>query len=142
MFAFEQVGGAEQSLDMAKTMPLKGMPFGRQIGSYQFIKHKLADMYISLTLARSNCYYGAWALSSDSPELKLAAATSRVSATKASTLCKRKYTNTWRKWLYLGIRLSFVLQKVKSTLSEHWFRTELERKTCFSNGKMNTLENK
>ena len=56
--------------------------FGRPIGSYQAIKHKLADMYIALTLAKSNCYYGAWALSSESSELPLAAATSRVSANK------------------------------------------------------------
>ena len=52
---FEQVGGAEQSLDMAKNYALERYALGRQIGSYQAIKHKLADMYISLTLARSNC---------------------------------------------------------------------------------------
>ena len=93
-------------------------------------------MYISLTLARSNCYYGAWALSSDSPELKLAAATSRVSATKAFQLCAKENIQTHGgngfTWEY---DCPFVLQKVKSTLGEHWLRTELERKTCFSNGK-------
>ena len=36
-----------------------------------------------LELARANAYYGAWALSSDAPDLPLAAATARVSATDA-----------------------------------------------------------
>lgn len=47
------------------------------------MKHKMADMYIKNVLARSNSYYGAWALSTDAPELALAASTSRVSATEA-----------------------------------------------------------
>ena len=72
------------------------MRFGRQIGSFQAIKHKLADMYIALTLAKSNCYYAAWALSTNSADLPSASATARVSATKAYQLCsKRKYSNSW-----------------------------------------------
>ena len=58
--------------------------FGRAIASYQAIKHKLANMYVKNTLARSNCYYGAWALNTDSAELPLAAATARVGAIKAA----------------------------------------------------------
>ena len=80
LFAFEQVGGSQAALDMAKAYSMERFAFGRQIGSYQAIKHKLADMYIAVTLAKSNCYYGAWALSSESAELPLAAATARVSA--------------------------------------------------------------
>ena len=63
--------------------------FGRPIGSLQAIKHMLADMYVSATLARSNCYYAAWALSTDAAELPLAAATARVSATQAYQHCAR-----------------------------------------------------
>ena len=51
-------------------------------------------MYISLTLAKSNCYYGAWALSSESAELPLASATARVSATKAFQLCSKENIQT------------------------------------------------
>ena len=43
--------------------------FGRPIASFQAIKHRLADLYVEIELARSNAYYGAWALSNDSPEL-------------------------------------------------------------------------
>ena len=94
LFAFEQVGGSQAALDMAKAYSLERFAFGRQIGSYQAIKHKLADMYIAVTLAKSNCYYGAWALSSESAELSLAAATARVSATKAFQLCSKENIQT------------------------------------------------
>ena len=83
LVAFEQVGGAEAALNMAKEYALDRYAFGRQIGSYQAIKHKLADMYVKLELARSNCYYGAMALSSDAGDLEIAAATARIAATEA-----------------------------------------------------------
>ena len=83
LFAWEQAGGAAAALEMAKEYALERYAFGRPIASYQAIKHKLADAYVKNTLARSNCYYGAWALSSNAPELPLAAATARVSATQA-----------------------------------------------------------
>ena len=47
-------------------------------------------MYIALTLAKSNTYYGAWALSTDSSELSVAAATARVSSTEAFKLCAQE----------------------------------------------------
>ena len=83
LVAFEQVGGTEAALTMAKDYSLDRYAFGRQIGSYQAIKHKLADMYVKLELARSNAYYGAMILSEDGSELELAAASARISATEA-----------------------------------------------------------
>ena len=69
LFAFEQVGGAQRSLEMARDYALQRYAFGRPIGSFQAIKHKLADVYVATELARSNAYYGAWALARDAPEL-------------------------------------------------------------------------
>ena len=89
LIAFEQVGGADRALEMARDYALERFAFGRPIGSLQAIKHMLADMYVSATLARSNCYYGAWALSTESAELPDAAATARVSATQAFQHCAR-----------------------------------------------------
>jgi alkylation response protein AidB-like acyl-CoA dehydrogenase len=83
LVAFEQLGGAQASLDMAREYALGRFAFGRQIASFQAIKHKLADMYVGIELARSNAYYGAWALSTDAPELPVAAAATRVAATEA-----------------------------------------------------------
>jgi alkylation response protein AidB-like acyl-CoA dehydrogenase len=84
--AFEQLGGAEVCCDMARDYSLERYTFGRPIGGYQAIKHKLADLRVANELARSNAYYGAWALVTDSAELPRAAALARVSATEASTL--------------------------------------------------------
>lgn len=83
LMAFEQVGGADTCLQMAKAYAMDRYAFGRPIASFQAIKHKLADMYVNTELARSNAYYGAWALSTGAPELPLAAAAARISATQA-----------------------------------------------------------
>lgn len=89
LMAFEQVGGADRALEMARDYALERMAFGRPIGSFQAIKHMLADMYVSATLARSNGYYGAWALATGAAELPVAAATARVSATQAFQHCAK-----------------------------------------------------
>ncbi|GAK45193.1 acyl-CoA dehydrogenase domain-containing protein [Tepidicaulis marinus] len=81
--AFEQVGGAETAMWMARDYALERYAFGRQIGSYQAIKHKLADMYVKIELARSNSYYGAMMLNDNGAELIEAAAAARISATQA-----------------------------------------------------------
>src|SRR6516162_5626259 len=87
--AFEQVGGADRALEMGRDYALDRIAFGRPIGSFQAVKHMLADMYVSATLARSNCYYGAWALSTNASELPEAAATARISATQAFQHCAK-----------------------------------------------------
>lgn len=89
LVAFEQIGGADRALEMARDYALERIAFGRPIGSFQAIKHMLADMYASAQLARSNAYYGAWALATDAVDLPVAAATARVSATQAFQHCAR-----------------------------------------------------
>ncbi len=94
LFAFEQVGGADRCLEMAKDYATQRYAFGRQIGSFQAIKHKLADMYIKNQLGRSNAYYGAWALSTDSTELPIAAAGARISASEAYDYASKELIQT------------------------------------------------
>lgn len=81
--AFEQLGAAETALATAKAYALDRSAFGRKIGSFQAIKHRLTDMYTKIELARSHCYYGAWAISTNAAETPLAAAGARCSATDA-----------------------------------------------------------
>ena len=94
LFAFEQVGGAQAALDMAKAYALERYAFGRPIGSFQAIKHKLADVYVAIELARSNAYYGAWALSQEAAELPVAAAAARVAASEAFSLAAQENIQT------------------------------------------------
>ena len=83
LFAFEQVGGAQKCLEEAKDYAMNRFAFGRPIASFQAIKHKLADVYMKTELARSNAYYGAWALNTGAAELPVAAAAARVAGNTA-----------------------------------------------------------
>ena len=94
LYAWEQVGGSEAALDQAKEYALGRYAFGRPIAGFQAIKHKLANVYVKNTLARSNGYYGAWALTTDAPELPIAAATARVSGTQAYYFASKENIQT------------------------------------------------
>jgi len=130
LLSFEQVGGADRALTMARDYALERMAFGRQIGSFQAIKHMLADMYVSATLARSNAYYGAWALSENAPELSVAAASARVSATQAFQHCAKNNIQihggmgfTWEFDCHLYYRRSNLLALAIGPLS--WWEEQL-----------------
>jgi acyl-CoA dehydrogenase len=90
LVAFEQLGGAEATFEQTRNHTMERYAFGRPIASFQAIKHRLADLWVKLELARSNCYYGAWALSHEAPELGVAASLSRVSATEAFELATQE----------------------------------------------------
>ena len=131
--AFEQIGGADRALEMARDYALERMAFGRPIGSFQAIKHMLADMYVSATLARSNGYYGAWALSTGAAELPEAAATARVSATQAFQHCAKNNIQvhggmgfTWAFDCHLFYRRSNLLSVNLGSLSQ-WEDTLIQR---------------
>lgn len=94
LFAFEQVGGAERCLEMARSYALERYAFGRVIASYQAIKHKLADIYIQNEVARSCAYYAAWALASDADELPEAAAAARIAGSKAYDFAAKENLQT------------------------------------------------
>ncbi|WP_300392745.1 acyl-CoA dehydrogenase family protein [Henriciella sp.] len=133
LIGFEQLGGADRALEMARDYALERMAFGRQIGSFQAIKHMLADMYVSATLARSNCYYGAWALATSAAELPVAAATARVSATTAFQHCAKNNIQThggmgftWEYDCHLYYRRSNALALALGSLST-WESLLIER---------------
>jgi alkylation response protein AidB-like acyl-CoA dehydrogenase len=92
--AFEQVGNAQAALEMANAYAKERYAFGRPIGSFQGIKHKLADMYIQVELARSNAYYGAWAVHTASPDLPIAASVARIAACEAGWFVTKENIQT------------------------------------------------
>lgn len=94
LLAFEQVGGADRCLEMAKEYALERYAFGRVIASYQAIKHKLADMYVKNEVARSNAYYGAWALNTNAPELPVAASSARIAGSEAYWFASKENIQT------------------------------------------------
>jgi acyl-CoA dehydrogenase len=93
LVAFEQVGGTQAALDMAVGYAQERYAFGRAIASFQAIKHKLAEIYVALELARSNAYYGAYALE-DEADLPVAASAARIAASKAFSLAAQENIQT------------------------------------------------
>ena len=57
--AADQVGGAQQSLDLSVAYMQERVQFGRVIASYQALKHKAADMMVKAEAGRSALYYAA-----------------------------------------------------------------------------------
>ncbi|KAA8607479.1 acyl-CoA dehydrogenase [Salipiger aestuarii] len=81
--AFEQIGLAGRALALTTAYAGERHAFGRPIGGFQAVKHRLADMFAKIELARSNAFFGAWALASGDSRLPEAAAVARLSALDA-----------------------------------------------------------
>jgi acyl-CoA dehydrogenase len=90
LMTFEQIGGAERALEITREFCLGRYAFGRSIASFQAIKHRLADVYVAIELARSNAYYAAWALSTDASELAVATCGARAAASDAFELASQE----------------------------------------------------
>ncbi len=59
--AAEAVGAADRALERTVEYVCSREQFGRPIGSFQAVKHRLADLYVAVQTARSAAYYAAWA---------------------------------------------------------------------------------
>ncbi len=86
MTGFEQIGGAAQAFETTKEFTLGRYAFGRPVASFQALKHRMADVYAAIEVARSNGYFAAWALSTANEELPIAACSVRVAACEAYEL--------------------------------------------------------
>ncbi|WP_409471378.1 acyl-CoA dehydrogenase family protein [Streptomyces sp. HC307] len=63
VLAAEAVGAADRALERTVGHVGQRVQFGRAIGSFQAVKHRLADVYVQVQAARSAAYYAAWATS-------------------------------------------------------------------------------
>lgn len=70
--AAEALGGAQATLDRTVAYSKERVQFGRQIGSFQAYKHRLADMMIEIEQARSAVYWAACAVDEGSDEAQVA----------------------------------------------------------------------
>jgi alkylation response protein AidB-like acyl-CoA dehydrogenase len=83
--AAELVGVAQRALEMANAYAKEREQFGRPIGAYQAVSHRLADMLWDVEEARSLLYYAAWAADSEPDSLPLAASMAKARASDAAT---------------------------------------------------------
>ena len=85
--AAEQVGGAQSCLDMAVAYSKEREQFGRVIGSFQSIKHKAADMMLSVETARSALYYAACIADDGSDDVSTNASLAKAWCSEAYFQC-------------------------------------------------------
>ena len=107
--AHEQVGGAEALLGIARDYALTRKAFGQPIGAFQSIKHRIAELYGLIEVARANCIHAG--ASEGTPEFLIAAADARLSATLAYDTAARDCVQihggigvTWEQGLHLHMR--------------------------------------
>ncbi|MFJ9347271.1 acyl-CoA dehydrogenase family protein [Streptomyces sp. NPDC101237] len=74
VLAGEAVGAAERALERTVAYVGQREQFGRAIGSFQAVKHRLADVHVAVRAARSAAYYAAWATAHGEPAGALALA--------------------------------------------------------------------
>ncbi|KUI03715.1 acyl-CoA dehydrogenase family protein [Mycobacterium sp. IS-3022] len=82
LLAVEQVGAAQHLLDLSVEYAKSRLQFGRPIGSFQAVKHRLANLLVDVEHARSTAYHAVWALTdgSDDPALATSIAQAVCSA--------------------------------------------------------------
>lgn len=87
--AAQLVGAAQAMLDASVEYAKQRTQFGRIIGSYQAIKHKLADVYIAVELARPLVYGAALSLGLGSADTARDISAAKAAASDAALLSAR-----------------------------------------------------
>lgn len=82
-YAFEQIAGAQACLEMACAYALERKAFGQPIGHFQGIKHKLAESYCLIEIARGCAFSALSAVESQAADQDAQACAARLAAIKA-----------------------------------------------------------
>ena len=78
-----QVGAAQRCLEMTVSYAKERVQFGRPIGSFQALKHRMADMLVQVETARSASWAAAWSASQRDGDLAVRAATAKAWCSEA-----------------------------------------------------------
>ncbi|VVJ22183.1 Uncharacterised protein [Amycolatopsis camponoti] len=89
--AAEQLGGIGHALDATVSYVERRRQFGRPIGSFQAVKHRLATLLVEYEAARSAAAYAVACVATESPELPVAAAAAATVCTGAYRLAVAEY---------------------------------------------------
>ncbi|HKP43805.1 acyl-CoA dehydrogenase family protein [Mycobacterium sp.] len=92
--AAQLVGAGQAMLDMSVEYAKQRSQFGRVIGTYQAIKHKLADVHIAVELARPLVYGAALSLADNSSDTARDVSAAKVAASEAALLAARSSLQT------------------------------------------------
>lgn len=132
--AHEQTGGAEALMEQARDYALTRRAFGQQIGAFQSVKHRIAELYALVELARASALHAATRVGAD--DFLCAAAAARIQATIAYDTSARDTVQihggigvTWESGLHLHMRRTRTLANEQGNLLfwEDVLVDELER---------------
>jgi alkylation response protein AidB-like acyl-CoA dehydrogenase len=109
--AAEQVGGTGHALDATVSYVGQRKQFGRPIGSFQAVKHRLAGLLVEYEAARSASAYATACAATDSPELAVGAAAASMVCSSAYRLAVAEYVQlhggtgfTWEHPAHMYVR--------------------------------------
>ena len=80
----EMLGAADQVLSMSVSYAKDRVQFGKPIGSFQAVKHMLADALVDVEGMRSTAYYSAWCTAADDPDRSMSASMAKAWCSDAS----------------------------------------------------------
>ena len=90
ILAAEQLGLAQRCLDMTVAYVKDRRQFAMQIGSFQAVKHRLADLWTTIALARAASRYAAACLSDGDPDAPVAVALAKSACSDAAVLAAQE----------------------------------------------------
>ncbi|AIY44544.1 MULTISPECIES: acyl-CoA dehydrogenase family protein [Mycobacteriaceae] len=129
LLASEQLGLAEQCLAMTVDYLKDRRQFGRVLGSYQSLKHRLADLWVDITQSRAVARYAAACAATGSPDLPLASSLAHVvcstTAVRAAEECIQLHGGigfTWEHPAHLYLKRAKTTQMLFGTPSAHRHR--------------------
>jgi len=124
--ANEMVGGAQIMLDSAVNYAKLRVQFGRTIGSFQAIKHKLANMYVAVESARATAYFAAAAIAEADDRRDVAVAMAKASVGDCQKLvttegiqCLGGIGYTWEHDMHLYVKRAKAGAALFGTGAEH-----------------------
>ncbi|MGC4976575.1 acyl-CoA dehydrogenase family protein [Streptomyces sp. DT199] len=103
--AAEAVGAAGRVLERTVEYVGQREQFGRPVGSFQAVKHRLADAYVQVQAARSAAYYAAWAAATEATDGATITATATAREETAGALALAQALEALRRAAAEGIQL-------------------------------------
>jgi alkylation response protein AidB-like acyl-CoA dehydrogenase len=126
LYAHDLIGVGQTCLDMGVEHARTRAQFGKVIGTYQAVSHRLVEMYVALESARSHAYHAAWAVSAGEAVAQLAASQAKAAAADAAVLCAQDAIQvhggigfTWEHDLHLYLKRARSGSVLWETASEH-----------------------
>ena len=126
ILAAEQLGLAQHCLDLTVAYVQERRQFARQIGSFQAIKHRLADLWTTITLARAASRYAAACLADDDQDAPVAVALAKSACCEAAVTAAQECVQlhggigfTWEHPAHLYLKRAKAASVVYGTPGAH-----------------------